>query len=125
MSDNIYRIKRELESLGYATQLSDSPQGKVVSFNYIVEAGTRTGELATVGISMQGIEPYPEYPPHWIHVTPPLDDGKGGVVTKYHDNNGREWVALSRPPSDIWDRLPTKHMYAYLNEHLRRFWNGI
>ena len=125
MSDNINQVKAELESLGYETCLSSSPQGEVVTFPYIVETGSHKDKKVTIGISMQGSESYPEYPPHWIHVSPPIDDGKGGVVEKYSDASGREWVALSRPPGEIWDRLPTKHMHAYLNEHLRRFWNGI
>ena len=125
MSDNIDRIKKELESLDYKTCLSDSPQGTVVSFPYTVEAGRHKDERVTLGISMQGQEQYPEYPPHWIHVSPPIDDGKGGVVEKYSDERGQEWVAMSRPPGEVWDQLPTKHMLGYLNEHLRRFWNNI
>ena len=125
MYDNIDQVKRELESLGYETHLSSSPQGEVVSFSYIVESGSYKGKQITLGISMQGSEPYPEYPPHWIHLTPPINDGKGGAVVRYSDANGREWTALSRPPGEIWDQLLTKHMHAYLNEHMRRFWNGI
>lgn len=125
MSNNIDQIKRELESLGYETSLSDSAQGKVVSFPYIVETGSYKGKQVSLGISMQGNEPYPEYPPHWIHLAPPIDDGRGGVVQRYCDASGQEWAALSRPPGEIWDQLLTKHMHAYLNEHLRRFWNGI
>ena len=125
MSDNIERIKRELESLGYETCLSNSPHGEVVSFPYTVETGSYKGEQFTLGISMDGSGAYPECPPHWIHLRPPIDDGRGGAVDKYSDANGREWVALSRTPGEIWDQLPTKHMYAYLNEHIRRFWNGI
>ncbi len=125
MPDNIDRIKGELESLGYETRLSDSSQGKVVCFEYKVEAGSHIGELVKVGISMQGNESYPEYPPHWIHLSPPIDDGKGGAVEKYLDTTGQKWVALSRPPGELWDRLPTKHMQAYLSEHMRRFWNNI
>ena len=125
MSDNINKIKRELESLGYETCLSGSPQGEVVSFPYIIETGSHKGKQVRLGISMQGSEPYPEYPPHWIHVSPPIDDGKGGVVKRYSDGNGREWVAMSRPPQDIWDQLPAKHMRGYLSEHLRRFWDNI
>jgi len=125
MFDNIGRIKRELESLGYETDLSDSPHGEVVTFPYIVETGSHKGKQVTLGISMQGSEPYPEHPPHWIHVSPPVDDGEAGTVIKYSDANGREWAALSRPLGEFWDQLPTKHMMSYLNEHLRRFWNGI
>ena len=125
MSDNIKQIKKELETLGYETCLSDSPHGEVVSFLYIVETGSHKGKQVMLGIRMQGSEPYPEYPPHWIHVSPPIDDRKGGAVEKYCDSKDREWVALSRPPGDIWDQLPVKHMQAYISEHLRRFWNGI
>ena len=125
MSDNLDRIKGELESLDYETRLSDSPHGKVVSFPYLVEVGSHKGKQLTLGISMQGSESYPEYPPHWIHLSPPIDDGRGGSVGKYSDDNGQEWIALSRPPGEIWDQLPTKHMMGYLNEHLRSFWNGI
>ena len=121
MSNSIEQIKIELESLGHETSLFDSPQGKAVSFDYTVETGPYKGKQVRLGISFQGSEPYPEYPPHWIHVSPPIDDGRGGVVEKY-DVNGREWLAMSRPPGEIWDQLPTKHMAAYLNEHLRRIW---
>lgn len=124
MSDNIEQVQAELESLGYETSVSASPQGTVVSFLYTVETGSHKGRQVTLGLSL-GDGQYPEYPPHWIHLTPPIDDGKGGTTAAYQDASGREWIAMSRPPGDIWDRLPTKHMYSYLNEHLRRFWNSI
>ena len=124
MADNIDLIKKELESLGYETRLFESGQGIVVSFSYKVETGSYQDKQVTVGISMHGSGQYPECPPHWIHLTPPIDDGKGGTVQKY-SKNGREWVAMSRPPGDMWDQLPTKHMSVYLNDHLRRFWNNI
>ena len=111
--------------MDYKTCLSDSPQGKVVSFPYIIETGSHKGKEITLGISMQGHEQYPEYPPHWIHITPPIDDGRGGSVGEYSDVSGRKWIAMSRPPGELWDQLPTKHMMGYMNEHLRRFWNGI
>ena len=121
MSDSIDRVKAELESLGYRTAEYDSSQGRVVSFCYEIEAGSRRGEQVMVGVSFQE-EGYPEYPPHWIHVTPPIPDGKAGVLQSYRDSSGREWLAMSRPPGDLWDRIPTKHMRAYISEHLRRIW---
>ncbi len=124
MNRNIDRIKAELESLGYETSMVDSPHGKAVSFPYTVEVGSRKGERVTLAVSMNGEEQYPEYPPHWIHLSPPVSDGKGGAVERY-SADGLEWVAMSRPPGNIWDRLPTKHMSAYMSEHLRRFWNNI
>ena len=68
---------------------------------------------------------YPEYPPHWIHISPPYDDQLGGVTQPYQciDNQGRmrNWLALSRPPNDIWDNLAAKHMKHYLDLHITRF----
>lgn len=125
MSQDITQIRRELESLGFTTSLLESPLGEVIAFQYLVVTGSLKGKNVRMGISMQGRELYPEYPPHWIHVTPPIDDGMGGNIVKYIDSREREWCALSRPPGEIWDQLPTKHMYAYLNEHLRRFWDNL
>ena len=124
MPSSIERVQGELESLGYRTSVFDSQQGRVVSFDYAIEVGSHKGALVTVGLSFQD-EGYPEYPPHWIHVTPPLDDGKGGSTVTYTDTAGRAWLAMSRPPGDIWDRLPTKHMGAYVSEHLRRIWKDV
>lgn len=125
MSDSIDLIKAELDTLGYKTSLFDSPKGKAVSFPYTVETGFYKDKQVTLAISMQGSEQYPEYPPHWIHVTPPIDDKKGGAFEKYFDANKREWIAMSRPPGEMWDQLATKHMSVYLSEHLRRFWDNI
>lgn len=111
-------------SLGYQPSVFDSSQGRVVAFDYVIEAGSHKGEQVIVGVSFQE-SGYPEYPPHWVHVTPPISDGKGGVVQRYSDENGRPWIAMSRPPGDLWDRLPTKHMDAYVREHLRRLWKDI
>lgn len=121
MSDSTERVKTELRSLGYPATVTDGPRGLVVVFHYTIEAGSRRGEKINVGVSFQE-EGYPEYPPHWVHVTPPIHDGKGGVVEKYHDVQGREWLAMSQPPGDLWDKLPTKHMKTYISEHLRRIW---
>ena len=124
MSDNISRIQAELESLGYDTFLFDSPQGRVVAFPYAVEVGTHAGKTVTLGISMQGHETYPEYPPHWIHLAPEFNDGKGGSVNEYTSNE-KQWIAMSRVPGSLWDELSTKSMSAYLNGHLRHFWNNM
>lgn len=97
----------------------------VVAFPYTIETGSRKDTTVTLGVSFQGNEGYPEYPPHWIHVTPPIDDGRGGVVETYSDSEGRMWHVMSRPPNELWDRLPTKHMRAYIEEHLRRVWKDL
>ena len=121
MSDSINKVDVELTSLGYETLRIESPKGPMVSFPYKVETGTHKGKNFQLGISFQGNEQYPEYPPHWIHITPPLHDGKGGYEN--YEMNGTKWVAMSRPPGEMWDRLPTKSMSTYMTEHLRRFWN--
>ena len=124
MSSNIRRVKAELNSLGYETAEFESPQGTVICFDYLVEAGSYEGTPVKAGVSFQGQEHYPEYPPHWIHLSPHIDDKRGGSVQKY-EANGREWMAMSRPPGEMWDQLSTKHMQHYIDHHLRRFWNGI
>ena len=125
MSAEIEQIRRELGDLGYDTSVRHWDHGTVVELDYKVETGTRNGETVRLGISFHdGRTGYPEYPPHWIHVSPPASDGQK-VHYHYTTEDGREWAAMSRPPKDIWDRLPVKDMKNYLNEHMRRFWNGI
>ena len=124
MANDVDKVREELEAEGYSTSVRDSSQGKVVEFDYQVEVGPRKGERFKVGISFQE-GGYPEYPPHWIHVSPPVEDGLGGVTQRYSTDDGQEWVALSRPPKGYWDRLPEKNMKSFLNEHLRRFWNCV
>ena len=124
MSNDIGRMQTELECLGYAAVIRDSAQGKVVEFEYWVETGSHRGKRFRIGISMQEAG-YPEYPPHWIHVSPPMNDGLGGSVNCYRVDDGREWLALSRPPGELWEQLPKKNMQHYLDHHLRRFWSRI
>ena len=124
MADDISQVRKELEELGHPTSVRDSPQGKVVEFDYKVDVGPRKGERFKVGVSFQE-GGYPEYPPHWIHVSPPVEDGIRGVVKQYTTDDGREWVAMSRPPKGYWDRLTEKNMKNFVNEHLRRFWNCV
>ena len=84
-------------------------------------AGKRLGLASAFIMVGRG---YPEYPPHWIHVSPPVSDGQK-VHYEYETADDRKWSAMSRPPQDIWDRLPVKDMKNYLNEHIRRFWNAV
>ena len=124
MSKDVEKIQAELNDLGYDTAVRGSGQGTVVEFDYRVETGTRRGELFRIGISMhKGV--YPEYPPHWIHVSPLVSDGQPGGVRHYQTDDGWQWIAMSRPPSDLWDRLPNKDMKNYLEGHMRRFWSHV
>ncbi len=125
MFNNLEKITAELRGLGIETSSFNSPKGDVVAFPYRIDIGTREGQEILIGLSMQGNELYPEYPPHWIHIFPSVDDRRGGVVEFYTDDNGRQWSVLSRPPGALWDKLPTKHMSHFLSDHIRRFWDGI
>jgi hypothetical protein len=123
MSDSAKRVQGELESLGYEAQTFTSGMGVVVAFNYIIETGSHKGRPVWVGVSFQE-EEYPEYPPHWVHVSPPIPDGRGGSVQTY-EMDGCQWLAMSRPPGRFWDQLRTKHMISYINEHLRKIWKDV
>ena len=105
MSNSLDKIQRELESFERKTQRFDSPIGVVVAFKYVIESGSHKGEPVTVGVSLQE-DGYPEYPPHWIHISPPLSDGKGGSVQRY-EVESREWLAMSRPPLAGIDYSPS------------------
>lgn len=99
-----------------------SPQGKAVAIEYKIPTGKHRGEKVLLGFSFGSEEEsYPEYPPHWIHISPRYSDGLGGTIEEHTDENGRPWLTLSRPPQDIWDTLPTKHMSVYLELHITRF----
>ena len=125
MSTEIEQVQKELRDLGYDTEIRQWDHGTVVEFDYQVETGSRRGETFRLGISFHGGQTgYPEYPPHWIHVSPLVNDGRK-VHYEYKSEDGRKWSAMSRPPSDMWDRLPVKDMKNYLTEHVRRFWNAV
>ena len=127
MSYSTNIVRAELEALGYETFEFDAVERRVVCFDYIIETGSYKGEQVTIGVSFEGsgYGGYPEYPPHWIHITPPISDNLGGAIERYKDAEGRQWIAMSRPPGDIWDKLPTKHMKTYISEHLRRIWKDV
>ena len=65
----------------------DTLHGTAVSFDYTIETGSHMGRQVTVGVSFQE-GGYPDYPPHWIHVSPPITDGKAGAVNQYADSHG-------------------------------------
>ena len=124
MSDDISTVQSELADLGYSTSLRIWNKETVVEFDYCVEVGSLKGETVRLGLSFKETG-YSEYPPHWIHVSPPVDDDLGGSIKRYDTDDGRQWVAMSRPPKELWDGLPVKDMKAYLSGHMRRFWNCI
>ena len=126
------RIREELEDLGYAPVLENhgDKYPKVLTMEYEVQIGRFCGEKFYFGISMQGLEGYPDYPPHFIHVSPPIESPQDGKkphsIYSASDRNGneRQWGAYSRPPKDIWDSLPKRGMKAFM-EHVHRFWRNV
>ena len=123
------RITDELKELGYRPQIveGDTVGGrqKVVVFPYRIPVGRFKGEIRNVGISTQcEAVGYPETPPHWIFVNPPITDTKDGANHGINSFAGKDWVALSRPPGTFWDRVEHKGMRAYL-EHLSKVWARI
>ena len=121
MNSGLQQVRTEVEECGYDTYVVAGVPDEIIAFSYTVPTGRYLGRIVDVGFSMQETN-YPEYPPHWIHVTPKIEDRRGRAGKEYRDAGGRRWVAFSRPPSDFWDNAPTKHMSVYINEHLRRFW---
>ena len=118
MSASLDSIEVELQDLGYATRRFTSPQGDVVAFCYPIDVGALSGTCRQLGFSMQE-QGFPVYAPHWIHVSPPVED-KQGSAQHYTDQSGKPWAAYSRPPT-YWDNLPKKDMKTYIYEHVRRF----
>lgn len=122
-------IRQELEDLGYKPEVveGDTAGGhqKVVTFDYHIRCGRFRGRKYRVGISTQcEAVGYPEVPPHWIFISPPITDIRDGANHGLNSFGGREWVALSRPPGAFWDRASKKGMQAYL-EHLNKVWRQI
>ena len=124
MKDSLDKIEEELQQCGFDTHRQQSPRGEVVVFQYKVEVGNQKGKVVYLGFSMAEVH-YPEYPPHWIHISPPVDDNQGGAKLTYQDDKGRIWSTLSRPGADVWDCTKTKHMSVYMQEHVRRFWKKV
>lgn len=89
-----------------------------------VHTGKYAGNMQDVGWSFpDDTQPFPEYAPHWFHVEGDYDDGKGGARETDHDENGRLWVAWSRPIGASWIgpyRTPKKLLRATVS----RFWKA-
>ena len=87
--DTATLIRSELENLGYQTKIVESTQGTTIAFRYTLELGSRKGETVWVGVNPQDGQ-FPEFPPHWLHVSPPINDQRGSSCTAYEDNEGNE-----------------------------------
>ena len=123
------RIREELEALGYPSRVvtGDTSGGlqTVVVFQYRVPTGRFKGSRCMMGISTQcEAVGYPEIPPHWLFISPPITDTRDGTNHGLNKFGGMDWVALSRPPGAFWDKLGTKNMKGYM-EHVARVWKHI
>ena len=124
-----HRIVDELKELGYRPQIveGDTPNHRqnVVTFPYLIPTGRFKGETRTVGISTHcEAVGYPEMPPHWVFISPPITDTRDGGHHGVFNYDGGQWVALSRPPGAFWDKARNKGMKAYL-EHLSKVFARI
>ena len=129
MSSSLEKIENELKGLGYSPfHIDTTPAGKAIAIEYKIQTGKYFKKNILLGFSFQE-DGYPEYPPHWIHISPAYNDNLGGATHPYKhpDNKGveREWLALSRPPKELWDNLSTKNMKNYLDFHVVRFCKGL
>ena len=123
------RIHDELLALGLQPKLveGETPSGHecVVIFPYGVPTGRFRGRKMMVGLSTQcEAVGYPEVPPHWIFLSPPVLDTRDGPNHGVFMLGGEEWVALSRPPGEFWDQVRDKGMKAY-TEHLNKVLHQI
>ena len=123
-SADIEKIKAELETLGYCPAIETMCGRETVIIDYRIEVGSHLGETVRLGFSFQEAS-YPEYPPHWMHISPPYSDQQGGAEEEYTVAGEKKWRALSRPPGALWDNLQTKHMKSYIDLHVRRFCKGL
>lgn len=121
MNAALERIRDELEDIGLATYIVDGAPEDVVAFPFTPRRGRYADREFQVGLGFQEID-YPEFAPHWIHVSPAIEERHGPPGRRYSDSEGRQWVAFSRPPQDFWDNSPVKNMLTYVTIHLRRFW---
>ena len=132
----------ELTRLGYHPQAFQTSMrhcaGDGVKFEYDIADGSRKGDKILLGLVVP-IEAgmWPEATPHWIHICPPdsvLEEqvlanrgDASGSVERYHDDEGREWMAISAPVKDFWDKIDSpngKNAETYIERHIRRIWNA-
>ena len=124
MSKSVDLFEEELRALGHCTSRHASPKGDVVSIPYVVDVGAKREHQYRVGFSMDQ-DGYPDYPPHWLHVCPPVNDNAGGTVADY-TVDGVTWTFLSRPPGDdVWEDPRNRTAKTLLNHTVRRFWENL
>lgn len=139
MSKNSEQMAAELNELNYQTSPFTAPKeqggAEGVRFPYSIQDGSRAGETVTIAVAVHENEgEWPEVAPHWLYLSPPdevlEEQVKGsespGAVQSFECADGLQWMAISAPPSDFWDRIDAdgeKNMETYLERHVRRIWS--
>ena len=142
MFDNVRQLLAELENLGYRPERFPCSmrhsRGEGIQFDYRIADGSRKGETVRLGLVIpETVGPWPEGTPHWVHISPPdsvleeqVQANRGsaaGQVRRYTDDSGIEWMAISAPVRDIWDRIDEadgKNAKTYIEEHIQRIWGA-
>lgn len=138
MSQSAERMMAELVELGYRPEPFKAPEDQGgadgVKFDYRIKDGSRSGETVGMGFALHPNEgEWPEVAPHWLYLSPPdfvlAEQVRGsqspGAVSFHESENGIEWMAVSAPPNDFWDRIEfpdSKGMRIFLGRHIRRIW---
>ena len=142
MSNNARLLFEELQNLKYEPEFFDCQikecPGTGVKFKYRILSGSRVNDTVILGLVIPDtVGDWPEITPHWIHICPPdsvleeqvkANRGNGrGTVRRYEDQEGVEWMAISAPVKDIWDKIDEpdgKNMNTYLELHVSRIWGA-
>ncbi len=110
--------------------LSSKREGHLCIFGYVIPCGFLEKKKITIGIEFP-VKDYPRLPPHFIHLKreefSDREIGKIGKIHEEYEHSGERWIALSRPPQDIWDELDSskKNLYTFFESHLRRLWESL
>ena len=140
MSENARLLAEELINLGYEPENFVSKmqhcQGEGIKFEYPIEDGSQSGEKVLIGLVVsESRGTWPEATPHWILISPvdtvleeQVQANRGdqqGSVERYVDEDGIEWMAISAPVKDFWDKIEppeSKSVETYIKRHIRRIW---
>ena len=77
MNAALRKIREELDHLcDLKTYVVGGAKTEVVAFPYVPPKGRYAGRTFDVGLSLQEAD-YPEFAPHWIHITPAIAEKHG------------------------------------------------
>ena len=112
MVTGVERFVDDMTKAGFAPQV----EGEVVTFQVTPVDGVRAGCPVGSGVSTEELDPWPQAPPHWIHL--PADV----TLTRTNCQNSpkQEWLMHSRNLSGWGDAPPAvswaSHVRAVLSE---------